>query len=130
MVQAPAATSVARWYKPTPSDTLLWSIGQIIPANPKDSKGRPLNQNIYGVDLFDVTKEQIAQYHKIGKKVSCYFSAGTFEDNRPDGNDFLSKCYCDKKDICKMEDWNEYAASSWITYFVPTDVSFLRIDGG
>jgi len=39
---------------------------------------------IYDVDLFETPKDAITSLHKMGKKVICYFSAGTSENWRPD----------------------------------------------
>ena len=67
-----------------------------------------VNSDVYGIDLFDTSKEQIAAYHKQGKKVVCYFSAGSWESGRPDSSVFLPKCYCNKSSKCKMQGWPEY----------------------
>jgi hypothetical protein len=45
---------------------------------------------VYDIDLFDNKPETIAALHKINKKVICYFSAGTYEDWRPDASKFQS----------------------------------------
>jgi len=42
------------------------------------------------IDLFDVTVADIAAYHAAGKKVLCYFSAGTYENWRPDASQFTA----------------------------------------
>jgi hypothetical protein len=39
---------------------------------------------VWDVDLFDTTPEQIAELQRAGKYVICYFSAGSIEDWRPD----------------------------------------------
>lgn len=36
------------------------------------------------IDLFDHSAETVNKLHKAGKKVICYFSAGTYENERPD----------------------------------------------
>ncbi len=55
---------------------------------------------VYDVDLFDTPAETIAALHKLGRKVICYFSAGTYEDWRPDAGQFP------KSVIGKpLEDW-------------------------
>ena len=35
---------------------------------------------VWGVDLFDTNTSTIADLHKRGAKVICYFSAGSYED--------------------------------------------------
>jgi hypothetical protein len=48
----------------------------------------PSNVPIYDIDLFYTNKSTIDALHSQGKKVICYFSAGSSEDWRPDYNDF------------------------------------------
>ncbi|GAB6075212.1 endo alpha-1,4 polygalactosaminidase [Desulfurobacterium crinifex] len=43
---------------------------------------------LYDVDLFDTPEETIQQLKENGKVVICYFSAGTYENWRPDANRF------------------------------------------
>ncbi|KAF2403538.1 hypothetical protein EJ06DRAFT_282217 [Trichodelitschia bisporula] len=42
------------------------------------------NVDAYDIDLWETPPETIKQLHRMGKKVICYFSAGTSEDWRPD----------------------------------------------
>ena len=46
--------------------------------------------NIYDIDLFDSSKELITNLKKQGKKVICYFSAGSYENWREDKETFKS----------------------------------------
>ncbi len=43
---------------------------------------------IYDVDLFDQPASAVAALHGQGRKVICYFSAGSYEDWRPDKDRF------------------------------------------
>ncbi len=43
---------------------------------------------VYDIDLFDASKEEIQRLKEEGKIVICYFSAGTYEDWRPDKDRF------------------------------------------
>lgn len=43
---------------------------------------------LYDVDLFDTAEDVIDQLHRDGRRVIAYFSAGTFEDFRPDSGEF------------------------------------------
>ncbi|KAF2751548.1 glycoside hydrolase family 114 protein [Sporormia fimetaria CBS 119925] len=43
---------------------------------------------VIDLDLFDRSEEWINGLHKNGKKVICYFSAGSYEPWRPDAGDF------------------------------------------
>jgi len=47
-----------------------------------------IEAEIYDIDLFDNSQETIQKLHDAGKRVVCYFSAGSWEDWRPDSNDF------------------------------------------
>ena len=43
---------------------------------------------LYDIDLFDTSQQQIEDLKSKGKIVICYFSAGTYEDWRPDASEF------------------------------------------
>src|SRR5438034_3555236 len=47
-----------------------------------------LNVPVYIIDLFDNSATTITSLHQLGRKVICYFSAGTLEDWRPDASSF------------------------------------------
>jgi hypothetical protein len=49
----------------------------------------PSTPEIWDVDLESTPKETIAAFHSMGKKVICYFSAGSSEDWRTDYSSFL-----------------------------------------
>ncbi|MRJ02006.1 MAG: endo alpha-1,4 polygalactosaminidase [Epsilonproteobacteria bacterium] len=70
----PAALWVERgtsWY---------WQLqGEIDPSHKVD---------LYDVDLFDTDRKLIEELHREGKVVICYFSAGSFEEWRPDRERF------------------------------------------
>jgi hypothetical protein len=57
------------------------------------------NVNIYNIDLFDTTIDTINTLHNRNVRVICYFSAGTYENWRPDANLFLSS------DLGKSNGW-------------------------
>lgn len=71
---APATVS-AQW-RPTASDTWQWQL-----RGPIDTS---YEVKIYDVDLFDVDAKTLAALKVAGRKVVCYFSAGSAEDWRPD----------------------------------------------
>ncbi|ORY15718.1 glycoside hydrolase superfamily [Clohesyomyces aquaticus] len=83
---------------PTPTNTLAWKPSvndtwQIILLSnielATDATSVTPNVSIFDIDLFTNPKETIDTLHRLGKKVICYFSAGSFEPNRPDSGDFL-----------------------------------------
>jgi endo-alpha-1,4-polygalactosaminidase (GH114 family) len=48
------------------------------------------NVSVYDIDLFDNPTETISALHVQNRKVICYFSAGSYEPNRPDSKKFLA----------------------------------------
>ncbi|KAM0755239.1 hypothetical protein T439DRAFT_332025 [Meredithblackwellia eburnea MCA 4105] len=104
------AQSVA-WYKPSTNATFLYTINDdgAISATAKSSSGLQVNKaQIWDVDLFTTTKAQITSYKSRGKKIVCYFSAGSYEEDRPDSATFNQACYCNKGRTCKMSGWDEW----------------------
>ncbi|KAG5756254.1 hypothetical protein H9Q69_000591 [Fusarium xylarioides] len=68
-----------------------WQIVLLKPIKlSKDGSAKDLKPNvgIYDLDLYDNDAETFAALHKAGKKVICYFSAGSWEDWRDDKNQF------------------------------------------
>ena len=46
--------------------------------------------DVYDIDLFTNPQSTIQALQKAGMKVICYFSAGSYEPDRPDSGDFLA----------------------------------------
>ncbi|KAJ5455229.1 hypothetical protein N7475_010350 [Penicillium sp. IBT 31633x] len=61
---------------------------------------------VYDIDLFDNNKTFIADLQAAGRKVICYFSAGTYENWRDDAKQF------DQKDLGK--DLDEWEGEKWL----------------
>lgn len=74
------ATSGIFW---KPSAGTSW---QIILNNTVDDTS--VNASVYDIDLFMNTPKIIADLHTLGRKVICYFSAGSYENYRPDSDQF------------------------------------------
>ena len=70
----------SRWWTPSPGQS--W---QIQFSGDLDTS---LNVDIFFLDLFDTPESVIADLHSRGINVVCYFSAGTYEDWRPDVDQF------------------------------------------
>lgn len=68
------------WWKPTPGTS--W---QIQLSGRLDTS---FDVAVYDVDLFDTPDATLAELHAVGRKVICYFSAGSFEDWRQDAARF------------------------------------------
>lgn len=68
------------WFRPAPLSTWQWQLGG--PVNTS------YNVSIYDIDLFNSSLELIQNLQGNGRKVICYFSAGSFEDYREDADLF------------------------------------------
>src|SRR4030066_257066 len=68
------------WWKPSPGTSWQWQLSGAIDTT--------LDVQMYDIDLFDASQEVIDQLHRDGRVVICYFSAGTYEDWRPDRGAF------------------------------------------
>ncbi|WP_395847451.1 endo alpha-1,4 polygalactosaminidase [Cystobacter fuscus] len=83
--------------------TWIWDLeNSSLPTN--------LNAQVYVVDLYETTSTTIQAYKNAGKKVVCYFSAGSFENWRDDADDFPQDTYCSPGEDCNesihiMGDW-------------------------
>ena len=63
------------------------------PPAAQTHRGKPATWTMRGyldLDLFDNPASTIASIHAAGKRAICYFSAGTYEDWRPDASSFDS----------------------------------------
>jgi len=54
----------------------------------KKTPPEPVDADIWDVDMFNTPSSVFQQLHAQGKKVICYFSAGSSEDWRPDFSKF------------------------------------------
>lgn len=75
----PPVTS-GKWYRPVPFTSWQWQL--------QGNVNTSYDAEIYDIDLFDSSPDLIQQLQADGKKVICYFSAGSFEDWRQDANQF------------------------------------------
>jgi hypothetical protein len=76
----PDPPSPSRWL-PTPGLTWQWQLSEPpVDLNPE--------AQVYDIDLFDNDASIIQALHRLGRKVVCYFSAGSWEDWRPDADRF------------------------------------------
>jgi len=79
-------------WRPAPQTSWQWQLSGEIDTS--------FDLEMYDIDLFNTAKEVIDQLHDDGRIVVCYFSAGSFEDWRPDAIDFPSQAIGDP-----LEDW-------------------------
>ncbi|MCA2418850.1 MULTISPECIES: endo alpha-1,4 polygalactosaminidase [Vibrio] len=95
-------TSSDRWI-PAPGTTWSWQLENYsnVTIDPE--------VEVYGVDLFDgIDEGVISNLKNQGKKIICYFSAGTREDWRPDAGDFSTDSVIANGE---MQDW---AGEVWL----------------
>jgi endo-alpha-1,4-polygalactosaminidase (GH114 family) len=64
-----------------------------------------MEAKIYDVDLFDVSAEAVEQLHAQGRKVICYISAGSWEEWRPDADEFPTEIIGNAYDGWPGERW-------------------------
>jgi hypothetical protein len=69
-------TPDAGWWQPSPGTSWQIQLDGALDTS--------FDVAVYDVDLFDVPAATIAELHADGRKVICYFSAGSWEDWRPD----------------------------------------------
>ncbi len=88
------------WWKPQASQNLTWQ-WQLNTGNVDTS----YDVDMYDVDLFDTSQSKIDNLHAQGKKVVCYFSAGSWEDWRSDAGNFPESIKGDDLDGWAGEKW-------------------------
>jgi endo-alpha-1,4-polygalactosaminidase (GH114 family) len=67
-------------WKPTPGTTWQWQLDGTIDTS--------FDVEMYDIDLIDPNQQVFDTLHAAGRIVVCYFSAGTYENWRPDADDF------------------------------------------
>ena len=69
-------------WRPTTGTTWVWQLSGSLDTS--------IDATMYDVDLFTTSAAEIDALHADGRVVICYFSAGTFENGRPDAASFAS----------------------------------------
>lgn len=69
------------WYQPGVDTTWQW---QLQPSQGSNSINTSYDVDLYDIDLFDNEESVISGLQAGGKRVICYFSAGSYEDYRDD----------------------------------------------
>lgn len=80
LLSAGAPPASAAWWRPAVGDS--WHIqlqGRLVTGYDVD---------LYDIDLFDTPTSTIAAFHRQGRRVVCYVSAGSYEQWRPDAARF------------------------------------------
>jgi hypothetical protein len=68
------------WWQPDVSDTWQWQLDGTVNS--------AYDVDVYDIDMFESSAELIQDLHDSGRKVVCYFSAGSYENWRPDTGAF------------------------------------------
>lgn len=107
------------WYRPTVETTWQW---QLSIRSGQTGINTSYDVDVYDIDLFDTSAEQIAALHDQGRTVICYFSAGSWENWRDDADAF------DDQDIGKtLDGWRD---ERWLNIRSPKvmDIMLDRLD--
>jgi hypothetical protein len=92
----PIGTDPTRWV-PAPGTTWQWQLTGTIDTS--------VNVQMIDIDLFDTSAALISQLKTSGKKVICYFSAGSYENWRPDAGQFPTAAMGNPMDGWAGERW-------------------------
>ncbi len=104
---SPLVPVTGEWYRPGVATTWQWQLlGTVNTAYAVD---------LYDIDLFDTPATLIASLQAAGKRVICYFSAGSFEDFRPDVASFPSQDLGNPLGDFPDERWLDIRSSSVLT---------------
>jgi hypothetical protein len=76
----PGGNNTSIW---RPKAGTTWQVELLYPLNDTS-----VNADVYDIDLFNNTRDTIGHLQSLGRKVICYLSAGSYEDWRPDANQF------------------------------------------
>ena len=85
------------WYKPTKNTSWHWQLSGTLKTD--------IDADIYDVDMVETSTDTIKELQNSGKKVMCYFSAGSWENFRDDKDDFPSEVIGNTLDGWVDEKW-------------------------
>lgn len=77
--ETPSSTQ-SEWWKPQPGLTWQWDLSE-------DQVDTSIQADVYDIDLY-ADQAVIDELHRLGRKVICYISVGSWEDWRPDAEQF------------------------------------------
>ena len=85
------------WYRPVPGTSWQWQLSGAINTG--------YDVTVYDIDLFDTDAALIAELQAAGRKVICYFSAGSYEEWRDDAARFPAEAVGETLDGWPDERW-------------------------
>lgn len=77
--ETPSSTQ-SEWWKPQPGLSWQWDLSE-------DQVDTSIQADVYDIDLY-ADQAAIDKLHRLGRKVICYISVGSWEDWRPDAEQF------------------------------------------
>ena len=92
------------WYQPAVGTTWQWQL--------KNTVDTSYDVEMYDIDLNDSPVSLIQELQASGKKVICYFSAGSYEDWRSDANQFAASDLGANLDGWPGERWLDIRSSN------------------
>ncbi|MCA9478218.1 MAG: endo alpha-1,4 polygalactosaminidase [Nanoarchaeota archaeon] len=101
------------WWKPQPELTWHWQLQGDL---------QQYDVDVYDIDLEDTSSDTILQIHLQGKKVICYFSAGSYEEWRSDSDQFPESVLGNTLDGWPDERWLDVRSE------VVKDIMLSRLD--
>lgn len=93
----PAPIIEGNWYRPAAATTWQWQLVSAVNSE--------YAVDVYDIDLYNVSAAEISALQGQGRKVICYFSAGSFEPFRPDSADFPMAVIGKVLDGFENENW-------------------------
>jgi hypothetical protein len=105
-----SGTGAGSWYKPALNVSWQWQL--------TGSLNTGYDVELYDIDLFDSSVQTIAGLKAKGKKVICYFSAGSSEDWRPD--------YATIEDASKGSNLDNWPGEKWLDIRTPNVLNVFK----
>ena len=113
--EVPSPLPITTWWKPKAGLSWQWQLSGTL--------NNEYDVDVYDIDLSDTSAAQIASLHAQGRKVICYFSAGSYENWRDDADNFPASVLGKKLDGWAGEKWLDIASYSEFA-----DIMTARLD--
>jgi len=110
----PPAGAPGDWWRPPVDASWQWQLTGALDTS--------YEVDVYDIDLFDSPESAIAELHSDGRRVVCYFSAGSSENWRNDFDQFTADVQGEALDGWEGERWLDIRASSVV------DIMIKRLD--
>lgn len=102
----PTIRSPSQWIPAAhPPIIWQWQLEEPPTVSVLQAAQKSYNLSMVDIDLFDNSASTIQQIRALGVKVICYFSAGTYENWRPDANEFPKSIIKQGVDGWPGENW-------------------------